>query len=145
MEVAEPLEELVRERVRELLAARPDVNQTAFGAAIGRGYSWVSAFLTGTRHANDIHLLKQIARFFGVSVGYLLGEVERSLDPGAATLLATWDNLSQRDRKLLLTVAAQFRSPTAELGPEGGAAPNQGAARNTVKAAAPRNRKRHSE
>jgi transcriptional regulator with XRE-family HTH domain len=95
----------------ELLNARPDVSDDSFGARIGRGGSWVSAFRTGKRHANDIHLLIKIARYFHVSVGYLLGEVEQAPDPGAATLLATWTQLvDERDRQLLLQVVAPFRT-----------------------------------
>lgn len=142
LRVAEPVEELIRGRVRELLAARPDVTQSAFGSAIGRGYSWVSAFLAGTRHANEIHLLIRIARFFGVSVGYLLGEAQRGLDPGAVTLLATWDTLTPRDRKLLLQVAATFRSPTEEPAPPGAAGPAGGSARSSSTNAVPQSRKR---
>jgi HJR/Mrr/RecB family endonuclease len=48
----------------------------------------------------------------------LLGEPEHRLDPGAATLLATWDVLDHRDRELLLSVAATFRRRAAPIEPE---------------------------
>lgn len=115
-EVAETVETRIRARVGELLKSRADVRQAEFGAAIGRGYSWVSSFLAGTRNANDILLLVRIARFFGVTVGYLIGESDKKLDPGAATLLATYAAIDGRDRSLLLDFAASLRrSPTASV------------------------------
>lgn len=116
-----------------LLEQRPEVTHAQFGARIGRGYSWVSAFLKGTRPATDIDLIVSIAKYFRVSVGYLLGETERHLDPGAATLLATWEQAGARDRAMLLQIAATFRHPTdgaldssSAGGPEG--APRKGSA-----------------
>lgn len=111
------METRIRERVKELLDSREDVRQADFGVAIGRGYSWVSAFLSGARNANDILLLTRIARFFGVSVGYLIGESDRKLNPSAATLLATFDDLTERDRALLLKIAASFRTPNGSEPP----------------------------
>jgi len=110
--------EAIRERVVALLDQRPELTDVEFGRKIGRGYSWVSAFRAGTRHATDIDLLVTIAKYFGVTVGYLLGETGRTLDAGAMTLLATWDGLqhSPRDRRMLLDIAATFRRPTDESG-----------------------------
>lgn len=105
----------LRQRVTELLAARPEMERADFGRGIRRGHSWISEFLAGLRTTNDLRLVIKISRVFGVSVGYLLGESDRPLDPGAATLVATWEVLDARDRELLLSVASTFRqrgSPT---------------------------------
>lgn len=107
------------QRVLELLAARPEMKRADFGRRIGRGHSWVSEFCAGLRTTNDLRLLLKIGRVFGVSVGYLLGESDRRLDPGAATLLATWDALDPRDRDLLLSVAATFRRRASATEPGG--------------------------
>lgn len=116
--------ERIRERVLELLAQRSEVTDVEFGNRIGRGYSWVSAFRKGTRPATDIDLIVKIAKYLGVSVGYLLGETERTLDPGAATLLATYEQMTTRDRQLFLQIAATFRQPNDEaVVPPAGAVP----------------------
>lgn len=103
------LGKVLHQRVVDLLAARPDLSRPEFGRRIRRGHSWISEFFAELRTTNDLRLVTKISRVFGVSVGYLLGETTRPLDPGAATLLATWDALEKRDRDLLLTVAASFR------------------------------------
>lgn len=103
--------ERIRERVLALLAQRPEVTDVEFGERIGRGYSWVSAFRKGTRPATDIDLVVKIAKYLGVSVGYLLGETQRALDPGAATLLATYEQAGEQDRQLMLRIVATFRQP----------------------------------
>lgn len=113
----------LRQRVLDLLTARPEMSRADFGRRIGRGHSWVSEFYAGLRSTNDLRLLLRIGRAFGVSVGYLLGESESRLDPGAATLLATWEALNQRDRELLLSVAATFRQRAIPTEP-GDAAPD---------------------
>lgn len=124
--------DVVLGRVAELLAAQPDVKQHEFGKAIGRGGSWVSAFLAGKRHANDIALLVKIARYFGVSVGYLLNEADRGRDAGAMTLLSTLEALSAEDRDVVLQLALSLRrrgagtgdgEPAGAGGGSGGGAP----------------------
>lgn len=110
----EPIEEVIRQRVRGLLAARPDVSKTEFGEAVGRGYAWVHAFLAGIRHANEIHLLVKIARYFGVTVGYLLNEADRERDAGAVTLLATWEQLAPADQDVVLQLALSLRRRVGE-------------------------------
>ncbi len=109
------VEVTVRERVTSLLQARPDVSYKEFGEAIGRGYAWVYAFVAGTRNANDLLLLVKIARFFGVSVGYLIGESERGRDAGSLALLAAYEELLPPDRAavLQLALALRRRGPSA--------------------------------
>jgi transcriptional regulator with XRE-family HTH domain len=109
--VSQSTEAVIRERVRALLKARPDVNQADFGTAVGRGYSWVSAFLSGGRNANDIVLLVRIARFFGVTVGYLIGETDKKIDPEAAILLAAFEQL--QDKKLARSAVLQLAQTLA--------------------------------
>lgn len=100
-----PIEETIRERVEALLRERPEVKQYEFGRAIGRGYSWVSAFLKGKRPVTDVALLVRIARFFPVSAAYLLGESEREADSQTAVMFETWRLLPPRARKTVLGVA----------------------------------------
>lgn len=128
----------IRGRVAELLAAQPDVKQHEFGRAIGRGASWVSAFLTGKRHANDVELLVKIARYFGVSVAYLLNEADRGRDARAATLLAIWEELGEKQRAAVLNLALTLRpEPPEHPGPD--------AARDAMSAAGSRNSSRVGE
>lgn len=137
--------ELLRQRVTELLAARPDLSRTDLGNRIKRGHSWISEFLAGRRTTNDIRLVIKIARVFGVSVGYLLGENDRQLNAGAASLLSTWATAQPRERKILLDVAASLRQPgpanSPGGGPEGGAAP-ESSGNKRAKGGAPRRLKR---
>lgn len=120
--------ERLLQRVNALLKTRPDISKADFFRAIGRPTpSWRSEFFAGTRTTNNLRLVMNIARFFGVSVGYVLGEAERALDPGAATLLATWNEADERDRELLLKVAGTLRSrtngPAADTPDDGGHGP----------------------
>lgn len=103
-------QETIRARVGELLAAQQDVTQGQFGAAIGRTGSWVSAFLAGTRHANDVRLVVKIARYFGVSVGYLLNETDRARGAVASTLLAVVEQLAPADQDVVLKLALSLRA-----------------------------------
>ena len=130
----------IRERVLALLS-HIDVTDAEFGRAIGRGYSWVSAFRSGTRPATDIDLIVKIAKYFGVTVGYLLRESERPLDSGAMTLVATWNGLTEeRDRLLLLRVAATLRPNAASTDTPTDDDPT-GGGNTTVEDASPRKKK----
>lgn len=127
----------LRARVLELLKARPDLEQAQFFQAIRRPTaSWQSEFVNGKRTTNDLRLVIKIAKVFGVSVAYLLGEEDRPMDPGAATLVATWDVLNDRDKKTLLRVAASFRPNDASDDTPADAgeaeAPRKGAGRATT-------------
>lgn len=111
--------ERLLQRVNALLKTRPDIDKSDLFEAIGRPTpSWRSEFLAGKRTTNDLRLVQKIARFFGVTVGYLLGDADRALDPGAATLLATWRELNPRDRALLLQVVASFRVRSSDASTE---------------------------
>jgi len=87
-----------------------------------------------------------MARVFGVSVGYLLGETDDPLDPGAATLLATWHVSDAGDRDLLLTLAAGLRRRAGDSTDPADAAPTPGPiderGRKRAKADEPPKRKR---
>jgi len=134
------------QRVGELVAARPEMSRTDFGRRIRRGHSWISEFLAGLRTTNDLRLVIKIARVFGVSVGYLLGETDEPLDPAGATLLATWHALHPSDRVLLSALATALRQrvahPTdlAPAAPDG--APPEERARTRSRADEPSKRKR---
>jgi transcriptional regulator with XRE-family HTH domain len=118
--VRQSIESTVRERVTALFRAK-GISQAEFAGAIGVKPSWVSHFIGGTRNANDLPLLVRIARFFGVTVGYLLSETERGRDPGATILLTTYEALDARGRALLLDLAASLgRSNGPADGSEGG-------------------------
>lgn len=135
----------LRQRVTELLAARQELTRADFGRRIRRGHSWISEFFAGLRTTNDLRLVGKISRVFGVSVGYLLGETDDPLDPGAATVLATWKMLPPADRALLLTVVASFRQRAVPSAPADGtstAGPSEARARTRTTADEPPKRKR---
>jgi transcriptional regulator with XRE-family HTH domain len=99
-----PIQETIRDRVRALYTARPDLTQESFGAAIGRTGQWVSMFLSGVRSANDVRLVVRIARFFGVPPSYLLDEPPAvgSLGPEISAVCA---GLEPANQKVVLNVA----------------------------------------
>lgn len=109
------------------------VNQREFADALGRSPSWVSAFFSGKRPANDIHLLMKIARYFGVTVGYLLNETDKGHDAKAMTLLAAWSKITnERARNTVLQSALMLQDQTDDPdtgpgpGPSGGHEPGGG-------------------
>ena len=106
--VRQPVEEVILERVQRLLRERPEIKQYEFGAAIGRGYSWVSAFLKGKRPVTDVALLCRIARFFPVSAAYLLGEGGSDDDPKTPVIHELWRLMDEQQRRMLLSVAKTF-------------------------------------
>ncbi len=116
---------VIRDRTEALFKAKA-VSQVEFANGIGVHPSWVSQFLSGRRAANDIEVLSKIARYFGVTVGYLLNETDRGRDAGAATLLAIWEELNERDRDLLLDVARTLRTKATTGGAGGGGAADGG-------------------
>lgn len=132
------------QRIQGLLATRPDLKDRAvFGHRIGRPTpSWLSEFLNGKRTTNDLRLVMKIAKVFGVSVGFLLGEVEKERDAGAATLLATYEMVNERDRGLLLSFAASLRPATDEESGTGGGGEPGGGGNTTASNASPRKPKR---
>lgn len=121
----QPIEETIRERVTALLKDRPEIKQYEFGKAIGRGYSWVSAFLKGKRPVTDVALLVRIARYFPVPAAYLLGESDRDDDPKTAVMFAMWQTMGPKERATMLTIGKQLFPPAADdqTPPTGGAPP----------------------
>lgn len=95
-------------QVEQLLNARPDVTRADFGRAIVRGHSWISEFFGGKRTTNDLRLVIQIARFFGVQVSYLLGEKHRKEDAQTVSLLGAWEELEEAHREIVLRLALQL-------------------------------------
>jgi len=139
--------ERLRQRVEALLQTRPDLQDRAvFGRLIRRPTpSWLSEFLHGKRTTNDLRLVIRMARVFGVSVGYLIGEQATAPDPAVATLIATYESLDPAGRRLLLDMAAAFRRTPQQANAsslEGsGAGDHPTAPNNTVKGAAPQKKK----
>jgi len=122
------VEAIVRERVNALFTSRTDLSQKELAAALKVSPSWVSAFLAGRRNANDLPLLTKIARFFGVSVGYLLGETERGLRADAMILLAKYEELEPPDRDAVLQLALTLWRRGGSGGGEGQEGPPSGSA-----------------
>jgi hypothetical protein len=104
----QPIQQTIRERVTALYAARPDLTQESFGAAIGRTGQWVSMFLSGVRSANDVRLVVRIARFFGVPPSFLLDD-----PPDPASLVgeisAVVSGLDRTNQEIVLRVARSLR------------------------------------
>ncbi len=99
-----PIQETIRERVKALYDARPDLTQESFGAAIGRTGQWVSMFLSGARSANDVRLLVRIARFFTVPPSFLLDEPPAS-DSLVNEISAVVAGLDRTNQEIVLRVA----------------------------------------
>lgn len=104
--VLDPVGQTLLRRVTDLLKARQDLTPVEFGQRIKRGRSWVSEFFAGKRTTDDLRLVIKMAHVFGVSVAYLLGEKDRTLDPGLATIVGGWDSLSPKDRQMILAVVS---------------------------------------
>lgn len=112
--VRQAVADTIRARVKELWQLRrPEMNQAEFGAAIGRGYSWVSAFLAGKRDANDVTLVVRIAKVLGVPAGYLLGDKAHQPRAGIEALVAECQDLSEEDLATILRVAKSFQKQAA--------------------------------
>lgn len=109
---------LVRQRVNDLLKDRPEITNREFGLAIGQKPSWVSEFRRGRRHANQLRTVTRMAKFFVVSVGYLIGEAkdETPADGQTALLLAAWSQLTDDDDRALVLSTAQRLRDTALKG-----------------------------
>ncbi len=97
----------VRIRLRELLAAN-DVTKSDVARAIGQHPSFISKVLSGEREANDLNDLVRIARFFGVSVGWLIGETPRGQDSTIEAIVSAAQELPLAHQKILLTLAQQL-------------------------------------
>jgi hypothetical protein len=150
MNPVDQLAEALHGRVLGLLAARPDVSKADFGRAIRRGPSWLSEFFSKQRTTNDLRLVARMARFFGVSIGYLLGESDgRAEDAEVLSLLAAWRGLrTQKDRRAVLQLAVHLsvrdeEEPTEPAAPVG--APERPTARGGAGTEKPQKRTTRSE
>lgn len=109
----------IRTRVERLLKLKhPDMTQEEIGSRIGRGGSWVSAFLKGERPATDVTLIVRIARFLGVPAGFLLGDPQYQGREAMTALVDACQDLSDEDLGQLAALAKklpkQASGPTAE-------------------------------
>jgi transcriptional regulator with XRE-family HTH domain len=104
-----PPTETIRTRVRELFkkkAAEEGLTETAFSKAMGMTTpSWANHFLAGRRNVSDITLLARIARFFGVSVAFLIGETHDLDDARISAILVECKEIAPESLPALLTVA----------------------------------------
>lgn len=107
-----PPTQTVRTRVRELLDSHPDVSKTEFARAIGQDPSFVSKFLSGERDAKDLILLVRIARFFGVSVAWLIGETPRERDAMLQAIVSAVQELQPEHQQVVLNVARSLLPAT---------------------------------
>lgn len=109
------MEQTIRDRVRALFEVS-GVSQREFAEALGYDPSWVSQFFSGSKPANNVHLLLRIARYFGVTVGYLLNETERGRDAGAMMLMDAYGTLGPRERHVVLNTALMLKGRTDDPG-----------------------------
>jgi transcriptional regulator with XRE-family HTH domain len=107
VEVPSPIE-TIRSRVRELFtekARKEGLTETGFAQAMGDlTPSWANHFMAGRRNVTDITLLVKIARFFGVSVAYLIGETNNMDEARASAILDECRDLTPEGLLALLTV-----------------------------------------
>lgn len=97
-------------KIEQLLEARPDLSRRDFGAAIGRPTpSWVSEFFSGKRTTDSLRLVIRMAKFFGVPVGFLLGEGPRDQDARTVSLMGAWRELDSEHRDTVLQLALRLR------------------------------------
>lgn len=72
--------------------------------------SWKSEFFAGKRSTNDLRKVIRASKFFGVPVGYLIGESAEAMDGQTLSLLSVWREIDESDRKLVLQVATELHS-----------------------------------
>jgi hypothetical protein len=121
----ETVPDIIRARAKALLDAHPDKpTQVEFGKAIGRGDSWVSLFLKGERSA-DVTVVVKMAKFFGVPVGYLLGEGKRGESALLVSVKGMCDELTDAGLQTLAAVAKTLpKKATDPTPPARGEAPD---------------------
>jgi transcriptional regulator with XRE-family HTH domain len=110
-----PVDDLGRmllQRIRELLAARADINRNDFARRIGRPTpSWISEFFAGKRTTNDLRLVVKMAKVFSVPVGYLLNETGPEMDATTLSLFGVWRDLHDpHDREAVLQLALTLKA-----------------------------------
>lgn len=112
------MDRAIASRVQELLDHRA-LKQVDFARILKIHASTVSLFLGQKRPAPDVHTLAKMAKFLGVTVGYLLHETDRDMDSATATLIDAFSRITaQRDRTVVLNMALTFADRTAEPGTE---------------------------
>jgi len=116
----DPIAAMLRQKIEELLATRPDVTRADFGRAIARGDSWISEFFNDKRTTNDLRLVVRMARFFGVPVGFLLHESHREDDAQTVSLIGAWRDLDTDHRETVLQLALRLRPKPRPPGTPGG-------------------------
>lgn len=107
--------EAIRQRLKDLLATHRDIKQRDVAEAIGQAPSFISMVLKGTRDCKDIEDIARIARRFGVSIGYLIGESGGKHGGTLDALLAVAERLTPPALDALLSVARTL--PTRETPP----------------------------
>jgi transcriptional regulator with XRE-family HTH domain len=132
------LTETIRERLRELMAEN-DLSQTDVARALELDPSTINKFLSGERPVTDINMLARMARLFGVSVGYLVGETSRIRAAKIAALVTLCDELSGASLDGLIVIAKTLPRvpggdvPTAEESPGAPPAPKRSNGRKPSK------------
>jgi transcriptional regulator with XRE-family HTH domain len=132
------LTETIRERLRELMAEN-DVSQTYVARTLELDPSTINKFLSGERPITDINMLARMARLFGVSVGYLIGETSRIRAAKIAALVTLCDELSEASLDGLIVIAKTLPrvpggdAPTAEESPGAPSAPKRNNGRKPSK------------
>lgn len=127
---------MLLQRVSGLLEARSDIDRDEFGRRIHRGRPWISEYFSGQRTTNNLRLVAKMAKVFGVTVGYLLGESKADENPQRVTLLSVWDELPPPDQGIVLQTAVMLRQRV--VAPEYVSTPEPSPAANTTKARAAR-------
>jgi transcriptional regulator with XRE-family HTH domain len=105
------------ERIREQ-RKRLGLTMKQLGEKINAAESTVSGYESETRKP-DIDTLKKLAKLFGVSTDYLLGETDDPTPPnerreGENLFFREWDKLSPEDRKKALDFARFLRQMAEE-------------------------------
>jgi hypothetical protein len=141
----DPVGARLLQRIQGLLATRPDLkDRTIFGRRIGRPTpSWLSEFLNGKRTTERSAPGAQDRQ--GVWRGALGISWESRSQSGtrpAATLLATYAAINERDRGLLLSFAASLRVASDEESGTGDGGSQGGGGNTTASNASPRKPKR---
>lgn len=105
----DPVGALLLAQIEQLLAQRPPEDRDRFFSSIGRQTaSWRSEFLNGKRTTDSLRLVIAIAKFFRVSVGFLLNEQPENHDAATVTLLGVWKELSPAERSVVLNLANEL-------------------------------------
>lgn len=97
--------DVIRERLRELLAERPDINQTELARSTRTDASTVSKYLSGDRPPDSVEFLTLAARKLGTSVGFLIGEQTKRRESTVTAILTECASMERDQLDALLAVA----------------------------------------